>query len=104
MNMSSYKCCQSNTSENQSILSQSSLIKLIAEESRLKLLCILNQGTHCVYELTQHLNMSQSLISHHLADLKEAGIVVDKKDGRQVHYSLTAKGLRVISSLSSLSN
>lgn len=70
----------------------SSLLKLIAEESRLKLLCVLRQGQHCVCELIEHGNMSQSLISHHLKDLKEAGLVADEKQGQWVYYSLTDTG------------
>ena len=40
----------------------------------------------------EHINLSQSLISHHLKDLKDAGVVMDKKRGLRVYYSLTAKG------------
>lgn len=100
--MRSYNCCDSSTNENQSIIAQSLLLKLIADESRLKLLCILRSGTHCVCELIEHLEMSQSLISHHLADLRKAKLVQDEKVGRQVNYSLTPKGKQVISLLTSL--
>ncbi len=48
--------------------------------------------------------MSQSLISHHLADLRGAGIVQDEKTGRQVNYSLSTKGKQVIGLLVSLSS
>jgi len=40
-------------------------------------------------------NLSQSLISHHLKDLKDAGLVVDRKDSRWVYYSLTPKGINI---------
>ncbi len=39
-----------------------------------------------------HLNMSQSLVSHHLRDLNDAGIVQPKKVGVKVFYSLTPYG------------
>ena len=42
--------------------------------------------------MINHFNMSQSLISHHLADLRNAGLVKVKKKGRKVYYSLTSKG------------
>ncbi|MBP9819465.1 winged helix-turn-helix transcriptional regulator [Candidatus Woesebacteria bacterium] len=102
--MRSYKCCNSSTQESKNIVAQSSLLKLIADESRLKLLCILRSGTHCVCELMEHTDMSQSLISHHLADLRGAGIVQDEKTGRQVNYSLSTKGKQVIGLLVSLSS
>lgn len=73
----------------------SGLLKIVSEESRLKLLCILRQGEHCVCEIMEHVDLSQSLISHHLSDLKEAGVVIDEKRGLRVYYSLTNDGKRV---------
>jgi DNA-binding transcriptional ArsR family regulator len=67
----------------------------VGEESRLKILCILRQGQHCVCEIMEHVGLSQSLTSHHLKDLKEAGLVSDKKTGKQVNYSLTKKGKQI---------
>lgn len=93
--MSSYNCCNSNKKEFHKASSISSLLKIIGEESRLKILCILRNGTHCVCELIEHVNLSQSLVSHHLKDLKEAGIVQDEKRGLYVYYSLTKKGKEI---------
>jgi len=45
--------------------------------------------------MMKHVDMSQSLISHHLKDLKEAGLVTDEKRGLRVYYSLTDKGKRI---------
>lgn len=47
----------------------------------------------------EHVDMSQSLISHHLADLKNAGLVVDDKKGQRVYYRLTKLGKRIMSLL-----
>ena len=80
----------------------SALLKLVSEESRLKLLCILRRGKHCVCEIMEHVDLSQSLISHHLKDLKDAGIVIDEKKGLYVYYSLTKKGEKIINSLFTL--
>jgi len=80
----------------------SSLLKLIGEESRLKLLCLLRQEEHCVCEMLEHFDMSQSLISHHLSDLKKTGLVIDRRQGRQVFYSLTVKGKHVTDNIFSL--
>lgn len=102
MNMCSYNCCNPNTSEFKQISNLSSLLKLVGEESRLKLLCLLRQGEHCVCEMLEHFDMSQSLISHHLSDLKEAGLIIDRKEGRQVFYSLTSEGKKVTNNIFSL--
>ena len=97
--MSSYSCCSKTSKESKKISSLSSILKLVTEESRLKLLCILKEKEHCVCELMEHVGMSQSLISHHLKDLKEAGVVDSQKKGLYVYYSLTKNGKRVINLL-----
>jgi ArsR family transcriptional regulator len=72
---------------------------MVSEESRLKLMCILRQREHCVCEIMKHVDLSQSLISHHLKDLKDAGIVSAEKKGLRVYYALTEKGKHIINSL-----
>lgn len=99
MNMSSYSCCSSKSIESKQVTTLLSLLKIVSEESRLKLLCILQKGKHCVCELEEHVGLSQSLISHHLKDLKEVGVVSDEKKGLRVYYSLTKRGEKIINSL-----
>ncbi|HUV46587.1 MAG TPA: metalloregulator ArsR/SmtB family transcription factor [Candidatus Bathyarchaeia archaeon] len=100
--MSSYNCCIPDRKEFKRIVSLSTLLKLIAEESRLKLLCLLKKEEHCVCELMEYVEMSQSLISHHLSDLKQAGLVVDEKRGPRVYYQLTKSGYKVLNLLKEL--
>jgi ArsR family transcriptional regulator len=73
----------------------SALLKLVSDNSRLQLLCILQKGEHCVCELMELVKLSQSLISHHLKDLKDFDLVVDRKDGKWSYYSLTTKGQEI---------
>jgi len=103
MNMGSYNCCSLTSKESKRVESLSSLLRLVSEESRLKLLCILRYGEHCVCELMDHVEMSQSLISHHLKDLKDAGVVKDEKRGLRVYYTLTNKGKHITNLLFSIS-
>ncbi len=95
MNMGSYSCCTKDTKELSQVNKLSNLLKLVGDPSRLKIICILRQKEHCVCELIEHLELSQSLISHHLQDLKNIGIVSDEKRGQFVYYSLTEEGRRV---------
>ncbi len=70
----------------------SSLFKIVAEKNRLKLMCLLRQQELCVSALQPIVKLEQSLISHHLADLREANLVVDKKHGQRIYYRLTKFG------------
>ena len=103
MNMNSYKCCDKSSLEESKIFSQLSLLKLLADKNRLKMLCILSSDSHTVTELVDHLEESQSLISHHLISLKEMDLVIFQKEGRTVHYSLSPKGIKVLQLLRLLS-
>lgn len=95
MNMGSYSCCTGSTITGDQFDKLASTLKLVSEESRLRLMCLLCQGEHCVCDILPHLNMSQSLASHHLRDLKDAKIVTDRKEGLKVFYSLTPHGRSV---------
>lgn len=63
-------------------------LKAIADEKRLGILSRLAGGECCVCELQETLGISQSLLSHHLRILKDAGLVTDRRAGRWVHYSM----------------
>ena len=60
----------------------------LSDETRLEIVTMLTDGERCVCELMDALDVAQSRLSFHLRVLKEAGIVMDRKDGRWVHYSL----------------
>lgn len=95
MNMCSYECCHVGKEEIRDVKKLSTLLKIVSDNSRLQLLCMLNNGEHCVCQLMEHLKLSQSLISHHLKDLRDCGLVSDRKDGKWSYYSLTSKGKKI---------
>ncbi len=76
---------------------QSFLLKLIGDESRLTILTVLSSGSYCVSELINKTGLSQSLISHHLKDLKDGGLVVNERNSKWIYYRLTAKGRKIVS-------
>lgn len=65
----------------------------VAEETRLRIVQLLTSGERCVCELQDSLDAAQSRLSFHLKKLKEAGLVVDRRDGRWVYYSLVPETL-----------
>jgi ubiquinone/menaquinone biosynthesis C-methylase UbiE/biotin operon repressor len=62
------------------------LLRLLADPTRLRLLLLLDQEQLSVAELQQILGMGQSRISSHLAQLKRAGVVEDRRAGKNVYY------------------
>ncbi len=66
-------------------------LKVIAEENRLKILCMLKDGERCVCEIWQYLDLQQNLTSHHLRILKDFKLISSRKDGLKVYYSLNKK-------------
>lgn len=62
--------------------------KALGDETRMRLLKLLEQRELCVCEIMQALNMTQSRVSRNLGILKNAGFVKDRRDGLWVHYSL----------------
>src|SRR5437870_6871103 len=66
-------------------------LRLIADPTRLRLLLLLEQEELSVAELQEILGMGQSRISSHLAQLKRAGAVEDRRAGKNVYYGLTKK-------------
>lgn len=64
-------------------------LRLLADPTRLRLLLLLEQEELSVAELQDVLGMGQSRISSHLAQLKRAGVVEDRRAGKNVYYGLT---------------
>ncbi|MFW6192433.1 MAG: ArsR/SmtB family transcription factor [Gemmatimonadota bacterium] len=65
----------------------------LSDEKRLRILELLRDGEECVCELTEAMEVSQSLLSFHLKKLKEAGLVRDRREGRWAYYRLNTEGL-----------
>lgn len=68
------------------------LLKLLANEDRLMLLCQLTQGECCVSELEQHLGIRQPTLSQQLAVLRTEGAVTTRREGKNVYYSIAHPG------------
>lgn len=66
---------------------QSRLLKALANETRLKMLRLLNIKEMCVCELTVALDLTQPTASHHLNILQNVELVKDRKEGKWVFYS-----------------
>lgn len=63
-------------------------LKALAHPGRLRILAMLRGGELCVCQMTAVLDLAASSVSAHLADLKRAGLVGERKDGRWVFHRL----------------
>lgn len=64
------------------------LLKAMANEKRLFILCYLLQGELSVGQLVERVPLSQSALSQHLAWLRKDGLVTTRKEAQTVYYSL----------------
>jgi ArsR family transcriptional regulator len=74
-------------------------LKIVSEENRLKILCLLKGGEKCVCDIWQCLNLPQNLVSHHLRVLKDFGLVSSRQEGLKVVYSVNKKVMKRFSKL-----
>jgi len=67
---------------------QSKLFKALADETRLRILKLLEVREMCVCEVMVALGLTQPTASHHLGILENAGLVKNRKEGKWVFYSI----------------
>ena len=65
--------------------------KAIADPSRVRILKLLEQGELCVCQITTVVDLSPATVSKHLAALKTAGLVQQRRDGKWVYYRLAER-------------
>lgn len=64
------------------------VLKLLANEDRLLLLCQLSQGEMCVSDLEQALGIHQPTLSQQLGVLRGEGVVATRREGKSIFYSV----------------
>lgn len=70
------------------------LFRCLADEHRLTILFLLSEhGELSVSALGEHLHQSQPAVSHHLTQLRQAGLIDYRRDGKFNRYALTPDGL-----------
>lgn len=75
------------------------VLKALGDENRIRILKILRGGEKCACRLLEALNISQPTLSHHMKILCDAGLVVGRKEGKWMHYSICCDGIRRVSAM-----
>ncbi|MGE5146238.1 MAG: ArsR/SmtB family transcription factor [Candidatus Eiseniibacteriota bacterium] len=74
----------------------SALLKAMANQRRLMILCHLIDGEKSAGELERLVGLRQSALSQHLAKLRGHGLVATRRDGQSIHYRLADHGARAV--------
>ena len=67
--------------------------KAVADPTRVRILKLLESGELCVCQITAVLDLAPATVSKHLAMLKIAGLLQQRRDGKWVHYRLAERDL-----------
>jgi ArsR family transcriptional regulator len=79
------------------------LLKALAHEARLMVLCQLLAGEHSAGALQQSSGLSQSALSQHLARLRDEGLVATRRDAQTIYYRLAEPNvIRVLDTLAAI--
>lgn len=62
--------------------------KALADDTRQRILVMLQEDEMCVSDIVAAFDMSQPTISHHLGILRQFNLVTGRKEGKQVYYSI----------------
>jgi len=76
-----------------SLAELAAMLRMIADENRLRILKLLTRHEMCVCDIMAELGLSQPLASHHLGVLRQAGLVCDRREAQWVYYSIAPERL-----------
>jgi len=93
-----FTCCVKNSVDEKNVSQTYAFLRTISDPNRLKIICVLRDGSKCVCEIVQIVGISNKLASHHLKQLKKIGLLVKKRKGNFIYYSLDRKNLKLYKS------
>ncbi len=71
------------------------IFKAFCDENRIRILKMLTSGEKCACKMLDELNVTQPTLSHHMKILCDSGIVVGRKEGKWMHYSISVEGAKI---------
>ncbi len=74
------------------------MFKAFCDENRLQILELLRDGEKCACSLLEEMQITQPTLSHHMKILCDSGVVVGRKEGKWMHYSISKEGMKEIKS------
>lgn len=68
------------------------IFKAFCDDNRVRILLLLSTGEKCACKLLEEIDITQPTMSHHMKTLCDSGLVVGRKEGKWMHYSISADG------------
>ncbi|MGN1344692.1 MAG: ArsR/SmtB family transcription factor [Traorella sp.] len=72
------------------------MFKAFCDENRLQILNMLRNGERCACSILDEMKITQPTLSHHMKILCDSGVVVGRKEGKWMHYSISSKGIEEV--------
>lgn len=72
------------------------LFKIFGDSTRIRILCLLSRSELCVYDIADVLSMTPSAVSHQLRVLRQARLIRNRREGKQIFYSLADEHVSTI--------
>lgn len=71
----------------------SAAFQQLSDPTRLKIMWLLCHSEECVYNIAAAMGMSNPAVSHHLRLLRNSGLIVSRRDGKEVYYTIAKTNL-----------
>ena len=72
------------------------LFKIFGDSTRIRILFVLSKSELCVYDIAEALSMTPSAVSHQLKVLRQARLIRNRREGKQIFYSLADEHVSTI--------
>jgi ArsR family transcriptional regulator len=72
-------------------MNKTKIFKALSNDSRMKIIDLLDNNNLCACKITEELNLTQSTISHHMKILEDANLINITKVGKWCHYSINSE-------------
>jgi DNA-binding transcriptional ArsR family regulator len=89
-----FKCCAKNSKKEQGVKKTYEFLRAISDANRLKIICVLQEGAKYVCEIVPVVGISDKLVSHHLKQLKNIGLLTEEREGNFIRHSLDRKMIK----------
>ncbi|MEY8517693.1 metalloregulator ArsR/SmtB family transcription factor [Lachnospiraceae bacterium 29-84] len=69
------------------------IFKAFCDENRVRIIKLLRSGEKCACKILEEIHITQPTLSHHMKILCDSGIVIGRKEGKWMYYSISSEGV-----------